>query len=343
MKHLSLCCALLALLSCRSTASVNAGYSLEFPAQGDGRTLEICPGPEKPVRVSIGGMPVRGKFISDGECARFQARFHFAPGTEYLVRFAEGKTLSVTPGPEEPSMVRAVYPTSDVLPENLLRFYVYFSQPMREGESSRHLRLLEASGQEVAGAFLSPVRELWDPSLRRLTVILDPSRVKTGLESNKNLGRALRQDSAYILEILPGWRDANGNRTSQNYEKRFRVSSEDFSPPDVSLWKLTAPGPGTRDALSVRFPDILDHGCLLDFLRVLAPDGSVLSGQILMEEHETLWKFVPDGSWEPGEYFLAADPRLEDPAGNNLNGLFDRPAKAERTNISEPLRLSFQI
>ena len=75
-------------------------------------------------------------------------------------------------------MVDGVYPSSDVLPENLLRFYVHFSAPMQRGGVQGHIFLLDAEGQEVKGAFLNLATELWDSAMQRLTILLHPGRIK---------------------------------------------------------------------------------------------------------------------------------------------------------------------
>src|SRR5262249_20989692 len=54
-----------------------------------------------------------------------------------------------------------IYPSGEVLPENLLRFYLHFSSPMSRGEAYKHLRLLDASGKAIADTFLELDEELW--------------------------------------------------------------------------------------------------------------------------------------------------------------------------------------
>jgi hypothetical protein len=54
-----------------------------------------------------------------------------------------------------------VYPTADTLPENLLKFYIHFSRPMRDGDAARHVALLDERGRAVSDAFLATDTELW--------------------------------------------------------------------------------------------------------------------------------------------------------------------------------------
>ena len=64
--------------------------------------------------------------------------------------------------PEQPSTppaeVTHIYPSSDRLPENLLRFYIHFSTPMSRGEAYRHIHLRDADGRELEGRFWSLAR-----------------------------------------------------------------------------------------------------------------------------------------------------------------------------------------
>ena len=55
-------------------------------------------------------------------------------------------------------MVAQVYPSADVLPENLLKFYVHFSGPMRGGHIYDHVRFRDEAGKLVEMPFLEMTR-----------------------------------------------------------------------------------------------------------------------------------------------------------------------------------------
>ena len=57
---------------------------------------------------------------------------------------------------------------------------------------------------------------------------------------------------------------------------------------------------------------------------------------------ETRWRFEPTNPWKPGDYVVAADAALEDLAGNNLEGLLDRPVE-EELNGATTIDLPFKI
>jgi hypothetical protein len=88
---------------------------------------------------------------------RTRAVFHLpgAPATETV--FAARK-VDLSPS----THVAQVYPTTGLLPDNQLKFYVYFSAPMRRGEAWRHIHLLDQTGKPVELPFLEVDQELWD-------------------------------------------------------------------------------------------------------------------------------------------------------------------------------------
>jgi len=77
--------------------------------------------------------------------------------------------------------VTHIFPSCDRLPENLLRFYVCFSNSMQRGWAMDKISLLDCEQQPVADALYRPPVELWDKTMRRLTVLLDPGRLKRGV------------------------------------------------------------------------------------------------------------------------------------------------------------------
>ena len=97
--------------------------------------------------------------------------------------------------------ITSVYPTTDTLPENLLRLYIQFSQPMKAVNNLENLKLLDENEKEIKGAIFNNVYELWDSEQKQLTIILDPARVKTDLVVNSEQGRALQSGKYYKLVI----------------------------------------------------------------------------------------------------------------------------------------------
>ena len=51
--------------------------------------------------------------------------------------------------------VSAIVPTSDALPENLLRLYVHFSKPMRRGQVRGAIKLIGENEETIVNPFLN--------------------------------------------------------------------------------------------------------------------------------------------------------------------------------------------
>lgn len=221
-------------------------------------------------------------------------------------------------GPE----VTAVYPSADVLPANLLRLYIQFSEPMKTTGNLEHIKLLDETGTEVPVVFFDNVYELWNQQQTQLTLIVDPARVKTGLLANEELGRALVPGARYSL-IIDQLQNALHQPLRSPFEKAFLVEPADVSEPKLERWKIQSPENGSNTALIVRFPEPLDYLSLLQRLIVTTLDNKPVAGKVEIGVLETTWQFTPAEPWKAGEYKLHVHTRLEDPSGNNLSGLFD--------------------
>src|SRR5262249_26251243 len=211
-----------------------------------------------------------------------------------------------TPAPaaRPPTVVSHVYPSASVLPENQLKFYVHFSGPMSRGEIYSHIHLREESGREVELRFLQINEELWDPDLTRLTLFIDPGRIKRGVRRLEEVGPALVDGRRYTLVIDPGWLDAGGQPLGKPFEKKFLVGPPDRTPPDPKAWRLQAPRRGTREAVRLAFPDPMDHALALRMIQVVDATGHAVDGTADMGEEERLWFFTSAKPWPAGAYQL---------------------------------------
>ncbi|MEL6735189.1 MAG: hypothetical protein AAFO98_04805 [Pseudomonadota bacterium] len=219
-----------------------------------------------------------------------------------------------------------IYPTAQVLPENLLRVYVYYPRAMAASAGLSDIRLLDADGTRMDGVFLPTREDLWSQDRRRLTVLMDPGRVKTGLDASEAMGRALRSGHSYTLEVSGGSMDAAGCVLGQNTSVAFQVGPPDLDPPDPSEWGLSTPKLGSRDPLMVDLGSPHDHLSLAFRLRVLDATGSIVPGQIGLSPSEDGWEFIPRAAWKAETYSLKIEDSLEDLAGNRPGVLFDRPS-----------------
>ncbi|MGD1882513.1 MAG: hypothetical protein ACFB11_09360 [Paracoccaceae bacterium] len=218
-----------------------------------------------------------------------------------------------------------VYPTSDVLPANLLRMYVYYPRAMKADEGLQHVRLKDQTGKVVDEVFLGNRADLWSPDRRRLTLLLDPGRVKTGLVANAVLGRTLVPGQSYTLVVSGDATDMSGCILGADTRYDFVVGAEDMEPPDPASWYVALPTANSMDTLSVDLGSSHDHLSLAYRLRVVDHEGAAVPGAIALGRDEAVWAFRPDVPWAGVPYRLTIDERLEDLAGNRPGVLFDRP------------------
>lgn len=224
--------------------------------------------------------------------------------------------------------VSAVYPTADTLPENLLRFYLYFNQPMKTGDTLSYVYLTDDSGKRLDGVFLENKFSLWSPDRTRLTLLFDPGRVKTGLVAHNTFGRALQAGSTYNLVVDASAMNQLG--CSSIYTKRFVVEAPNYEKPSILKWQFNEPKSGTKQPLTIDFNAPIDHTSLAFRIRVKSRDNKVVSGSINIGSQDKQWIFTPELKWNSDElYRVSIDPILEDIAGNRITGLFDQPSLIE--------------
>ncbi|MDX8355226.1 hypothetical protein [Cognatiyoonia sp. IB215182] len=227
--------------------------------------------------------------------------------------------------------VSDVYPSGTELPENLLRFYIYFSAPMGPGDILPSIDLVDDEGHVIEAVFLPARFDLWSTDRTRLTLLLDPGRVKAGLHANLALGRALVPGETYHLQVSETARDARGCELAASHRVTFEATKADLSPPSPADWELIPPNVGTRAPLTVALDGSVDHLSLAYRLRVIGPDGAPVPGRIELDQGETGWLFTPRAPWRDTAYRLAIDPMLEDLAGNRPGVLFDQPIGTPET------------
>jgi hypothetical protein len=260
-------------------------------------------------------------------CASFDLRTLGAPLTaeSLMLEFSiptERNTSAITE-------VTDIFPSCDLLPENLLRFYVCFSNSMQRGRALKEISLLDSDGQPVADVLYRPPVELWDRSMRRLTVLLDPGRLKRWVGPNVELGPPLKVGRAYTLEIGSGMIDLYGRPLRESFRKHFVAGDAVREPISIEHWKILPPVTGTRQALVLMFTDPLDLALLGQTITIGPADGLVIDGRVVVDQHERRWSFTPTSPWIAGVYHIRVGSGLEDVCGNNITGAFDRPLRKD--------------
>ena len=298
--------------------------------------------------------PMLGDYSIDGAALVFAPRYPLRKGTTYRVEvFTEAdrrkpalaRDFALAPGKKSaPTRLVAVYPSSNVLPENQLKFYLHFSSAMSRGEAYRRVSLLDQDGKRVEFPFLELGEELWDPSGERFTLIFDPGRIKRGLKPRELFGPALVDGRSYTLVVDRLWQDAQGQPMQETRRKKFKVVAPDDTQPSPSGWKIVTPAVATRQPLVVSFGEPLDHAMLQRVLTIVRGDVAV-AGRIVISKQETQWSFQPDAEWAPGEHSLTVDAALEDLAGNSIGRPFEVDVfeRVEQRPLQETVRIQFEI
>jgi hypothetical protein len=286
----------------------------------------------------VESVPMLGEHRVEGALLRFLPAFPLESGLRYRAVFdagqlpgassaAAGKVTSVLQVPVQPeratTTVTQVYPSADVLPENLLKFYLHFSAPMSRGNIYEHIHLLNEANQPVELPFLELAEELWSADMMRLTLFIDPGRIKREVKPLEEIGPALVAGRRFTLVIGAGWKDANGNRLKRGFTKRFTVGPPDRSPPDPRRWGYQAPPIRTREPLAIDLAKPMDSALALRMIHVVDEAGREVPGQPLLTERERIWKFLPQHSWKAGRYSLIVETTIEDLAGNNIGKAFE--------------------
>ncbi len=274
---------------------------------------------------------------------RFVPCFPFERGLSYRATFDPGPlcqseisdvlTLEFSLPRNEsalPTQVNHIFPSGNALPENLLRFYVCFSNTMERGRAEDEVSLLGPDGKPAADVLYRAPVELWDRTMQVLTILLDPGRLKRGVGPNRELGSPLKVGQEYTLVVGTGVTDLFGRQLGKSVYKRFKVTEAVRKPVLVERWKIEPPVFGSRMQLVITFPTSLDWAMLFNTISIASKAGKTIDGRIVIDQSEKRWRFTPSAPWAAGSYYVRVDSALEDPCGNNLMAAFDRLLRVGR-------------
>jgi hypothetical protein len=272
---------------------------------------------------------------------RFRPHFPFEQGVSYRASF-DPRPLC-RPGLSDPlnlefslprersagsTEVNHIFPSSDRLPENLLRFYVCFSSSMQRGRTRSEISLLGPDGKPALDALYRAPVELWDRSMRQLTILLDPGRLKRGVGPNRELGPPLETGEVYTLAVGAGMADSSGRQLPKTVYKRFRVTDPVREPIAVEQWKIVPPENSSRQPLTLIFPRPLDRALLSHTITIASTSEQSIHGRVVIDQCERRWSFTPASPWAPQSYGVRIASSLEDVCGNSVVAAFDRPLRS---------------
>jgi hypothetical protein len=287
------------------------------------------------------------QILEDG--VRFMPHFPFERGLRYRASFdprpfGRGELSDMLkiefslPGEQSvlPMQVKHIFPSSRCLPENLLRFYVCFSNSMQRSRARSEITLLGSDGKPAPDALYRAPVELWDRSMQHLTILLDPGRLKRGVGPNRELGPPLKTGQIYTLAVGAGMTDLSGRQLGETVYKRFYVTDPVREPVAVERWKIVPPVTDSCQPLVLTFPRPLDWALLPHSITIASTCGQPIDGHVEIDECETRWSFVSTLPWVPGSYHVRIASSLEDVCGNNVIAAFDRTLRSGSDLASEP-------
>lgn len=253
----------------------------------------------------------------------YRAEFDMTPKDVTAKRYFTSNWKSNTPPKSPSTIVSQVYPSSNRVPENLLKFYLVFSDSMSGGGVYDHIHLYDENNQEVELPFLELGQELWDAPMQRLTLFIDPGRIKRGVKPLEDIGPSLMAGHSYKLMIDADWKDADRLPLLKSFQKNFLVEESDRTAIDPYQWEKKIPRADTSSPLMIRFGESMDFALAQRLIEIRQKDGTLIRGQITLLSHETEWSFTPDEPWKTGDYIIRATTIIEDLAGNNIGKPFE--------------------
>lgn len=269
-------------------------------------------------------VPIVGEWKWNRARSTFVPRYPFEKGITIRVTI-DGKPIEIATQAASTipaNTVTKIYPTSETIPANQLRFYIEFAEPMRPGYAWSHIELLDEKGNKLDSPFLELDEELWSGDRKRFTLLLDPGRVKQELKPRLEDGPALEVDREYTLKISRRWKDEEGREMKQDGSKTFKTRPAVSSAIDPARWKLTVPSNGTK-SLDVDFGRVLDFALCERVFSVIDEKGTkVECDQVAGPDQRTRRFSLKDG-WLPGRYTLETRNILEDGCGNRIGRAFE--------------------
>jgi hypothetical protein len=288
-----------------------------------------------------------GEWTSAGGKVVFAPKYPLKPGATYRVFLADSQSLDVAvpaDTTDRHATLTGVFPAATEVPENVLRFYLHFDKPMPRGDVYRYVQVLKEDGTPVPQPFLKLDDELWNPEQTRLTLLIEPGRIKREVKPLIDLGPVFVAGSKYTLVVSGEWPTLAGKPLGRDLRKPITAVTRLEDAPDPKKWTLTPPAAG-RDELKIVFGRPMDHALLARTLSVIGPDGSAVRGTGAAADSDRAWTFKPAADWVPGSYKLRVNSILEDVCGNAIGHPFEvelgKPNKpVEPKDVDVPFTVS---
>jgi hypothetical protein len=224
--------------------------------------------------------------------------------------------------------VTSIEPSAPVLPSNTLRFYITFDRPARGLVHQGGIKLLDSNNVPVENAFMDFGQELWSPDGKRLTVLLDPGKMKRGVEAPHSELSPLKENENY--EIAFG-----------TFQHAFRVGPAVRDKLDPASWTIPTVEAPAR-TVDIKFDRVMDAALLADQLQVQDDEGRPVMVAVRVMAGGLGVRLKPSHPFRKGEYRISVSPILEDVAGNRINEALDH-AVNEKSTESPGLVIDFVV
>lgn len=260
----------------------------------------------------------------------FKPKFGFQQGVQYSANVGDDYFEFKLPSTQKEEVkIAAIYPSADSLPANVLKFYIYFNEPMGEANFYPYVQILDENQDTVQQAIVELMPALWSDDQKRLTLWMNPGRIKRELGPNEALGAPLEAGKKYTLQISDRFRSKKGAQLDKTYSKSFYVVPADRTQPLLSKWNIEKPEAGTTEPLKIDFKESVDYALLQKSISILNTGLEEMEGEFTIGKNEQSWIFTPVMPWKMGKVIIRVSGKLEDLSGNNLNRLFDTDLKKE--------------
>ncbi|MEO0341690.1 MAG: hypothetical protein AAF242_21085, partial [Bacteroidota bacterium] len=184
-------------------------------------------------------------------------------------------------------------PFIDTIPANLLKVYLHFSMPMQEGKSAEYVNVVQKQGDTLHGIFLDLQPELWNEDYTRLTLWVDPGRLKRALASNDLKGKPLMAGSEIIIKIAQSWENQQGSPLESDYLISYHIIEEDRRSPNTKQITYSAPGAGTKETFLLQMHEAFDAALLQRMVSITDAQKRELLGNLKTNQQANQVQFVP--------------------------------------------------
>ena len=200
---------------------------------------------------------------------------------------------------------------------------------MPRGDVYKHVQVFGENGKPLTQPFVELDNELWNADQTRLTLLIDPGRIKKEVKPRIDLGPVFQEGKKYTLVVSGQWPTLDGTTLGREIRKPITATGAVSQAIDPKAWECTAPS-GEKGPLQVAFDRPIDHVLLMSSMTVIGPDGRVVKGNAVPADFKKAWMFWPADAWAQGKHKIIVDPVLEDVCGNRIGMPFE-------VDLSRPL------